>query len=363
MVEKRQKSDESQGTKQDPLNKERERVNISRYEPIEKNLKRSLEAIRWRDIVHEGDSVTIKVNATHFDYLPGLTVSPDLVSEFVKILRNRADRVIVGESDLQRVSAETALKGCKIWDAAEKAGAEVINFSKDKTRKVKLSGKGHFSSYEAPVSYLDCDVFASMPVFKTHKLTEVTLTIKNHFGCVTDDLRLKHHGYIEKVLGDMLEILKPKLVVMDGRIGLESDGPIAGLPKELDLLLTATNAVAADAVACDIMGFDPKKIKHIRHAHERGLGPIDQKKMSLSGIPPKRARDPFLKANRDSISNLEKWVSPHPVLSHLIYRTFFRPMKWSSWKWRTISGYKGKYVRDIRERGLWDDYNWKGLFK
>ncbi len=340
-----------------------EKVHISKYSPLKKNLKKSLEAVGWKNIVQKGDTVTIKVNATHFDYLPGLTVTPELVTEFVRLLGNRADRIIVGESNLQRVSAEVALKGCGIWKAAEEAGAEVVNFSKQKTKKVKLSSKGHFATYDAPVPYVDCDVFASMPVFKTHKLTEVTLTIKNHFGCVTDDLRLKHHGYIEKVLGDMLEILKPRLVVMDGRIGLESDGPIAGLPKELDLLLTGTNAVASDAVACKIMGFDPRKIKHINHAHKRGLGPIDTSKIQLSGIPIKKAKSPFLKANSDSISNLEKWVSPHPVLSHMIYRTFFRPMKWASWKWRALTGYKGTYVADIKKRKLWDDYNWKGLFK
>jgi len=358
-----QKSDKHPKNTERKSKKGQEKVHLSRYRPMKKKLTESLKAIGWRDIVRPGDTVTIKVNATHFDYLPGLTVTPELVSEFVKILRDRADRVIVGESNLQRVSAEAALKGCGIWAAAEKAGAEVVNFSKDKTRKKKLSGKGYFKSYDVPVSYLDCDVFASMPVFKTHKLTEVTLTIKNHFGCVTDDLRLKHHGYIEKVLGDMLEILKPRLVVMDGRIALEGDGPIAGLPKDLDLLLTATNAVAADSVACDVMGFDARKIKHIRHAHDRGLGPIDLKKIELSGIPPKDARDPFDKANQDSISNLEKWVSPHPVMSRLIYRTFFTPMKWASWKWRTLTGYKGKYVRDIKKRELWDEYNWQGLFK
>ncbi len=344
-------------------NTKENRVHISRYAPVEENLRKSLEAIGWKDVVKEGDMVTIKVNATHFDYLPGLTVTPELVGEFVELLRDRAERVVVGESNLQRVSAETALKGCGIWKAAEKAGAEVINFSKDKTVKVKLSGKGHFKEYDAPRSYVDCDVFASMPVFKTHKLTQVTLTIKNHFGCVTDDLRLKHHGYIEEVLGDMLEILKPKLVVMDGRIGLESDGPIAGLPKDIDLLLTARNAVAADATACRVMGFNPKKIKHINHSHKRGLGPIDTKDIRLSGLDMKAAKNPFLKANADSISNLEKWVSPHPKLSHLIYRTFFKPMKWASWKWRSITGYKKQYVKDIKERKLWDDYDWKGLFK
>ncbi len=30
-----------------------------------------------------------------------------------------------------------------------------------------------------------------------------------------------------------------------------------------------------DATCCRIMGFDPHAIKHIRRAHERGLGEID----------------------------------------------------------------------------------------
>ena len=163
------------------------------------------------------------------------------------------------------------------------------------------------------------------------------------------------------MLSDFCELLKPRLVVMDGRIGLESDGPIAGLPKKLGLILTSTNAVAADAVACNIMGFNPKKIKHIMTAHKRGLGPVDIKKMKLSGEKLKDVRDPFEAANQDTISNMEKWISPHPLLSHLVYRTFFKPAKWVSWRYRSFTGYKQAYVKRIKETGLWDDY--ENLFK
>jgi uncharacterized protein (DUF362 family) len=329
---------------------------------MEKQLKKSLDAIGLKDIVKKGNKVVIKVNATHFQYLPGITVTPELVAYFVKKLRNRGAEVVVGEGDLQRVCAETALKGCGIQDAAEDAGAEVINFMKDEFVTYPLKGKiFDFNEYKIPRSYVECDVFASMPVFKTHKLTGVTLTLKNHFGCVPDDLRLKYHGVIDQALADFCLLLKPKIVVMDGRIGLESDGPIAGLPKKLGLLLTATNAVAADSVACRIMDHDPRKILHIMTAHKRGCGPINVKEMDLSGERIEDVKVPFEPANPDTISNMEKWLSPHPMLSRLVYRTFFAPAKWVSWRYRSMTGYKTEYVKRIKETGLWDDY--EHLFK
>ena len=339
---------------------ERPRVDVRKMDrdTIPGSLAASLEAIGYDKIVKPGDLVVIKVNATHFHYLPGLTVNPDLVYHFVKALKDKGCKVIVGEGDLQRVSAEAALKGCGIEKAARKAGAKVVNFCKGP--RVNLDVKGEyfdFNRYKVPKYYVDADVFASMPVFKTHKLTQVTLTLKNHFGCVPDDLRLKYHGDIHKVLADFCQLLDPKLVVMDGIIGLESDGPIAGLPKKLGLVLTATNAVAADAVACNIMGYDPKKVQHIYHAHKRGLGPIDPKAMILSGEKLKDVKDPFEKPNADSISKMEKWISPHPLMSHLVYRTFFKPAKWVSWTWRGLTGYKRKYIERIKKTGLWDDYD------
>lgn len=343
---------------------ERPRVDIRRIndDTMADQLKKSLEAIGYDRIVKPGKKVVIKVNATHFHYLPGITVTPQLVGDFVKLLKKQGADVIVGEGDLQRVCAEKALVGCGIQDAAEDAGAEVINFMKDEFVNYPLKGKiFDFNEYKIPKSFVDCDVFASMPLFKTHKLTGVTLTLKNHFGCVPDDLRLKYHGKIDQALTDFCLLLKPKIVVMDGRIGLESDGPIAGLPKKLGLLMTATNAVAADSIACRIMDHDPTKIKHIMTAHKRGCGPINSDEMVLSGEKLEDVIDPFEPANPDTISNMEKWISPHPFLSRLVYRTFFNPAKWVSWRYRSMTGYKSAYVKRIKETGLWDDY--EHLFK
>jgi uncharacterized protein (DUF362 family) len=328
---------------------------------LEEKLNRSLEKLNWKKVVPSGSTVTIKVNATHFEYLPGLTTTPELAAAFVRILRNRAERVIVGDSDLQRVCGEMALEGCKIQKIVEKAGGEVINFSKDKMEQVDVGGE-ILKKMMLPRAYIDCDVFASMPVFKTHKLTQVTLTLKNHFGCIPDDHRFRLHRVIHQVLADITKYLNPKLIVMDGRIGLEGDGPIAGVPKELGLLLVADNCMAADAVACHIMGFDPATIKHIAHARDCGLGPIDLNRINVTGLTLKDAKNEFEPAVDDLISKLERMINPHPVWSKIIYKSpLFTTMKFIAWKVREASGYKNDYVDKVKATGLWENY--EGLFK
>jgi uncharacterized protein (DUF362 family) len=267
----------------------------------------------------------------------------------------------VGDSDLQRVCGEMALEGCKIQSIVEKAGGEVINFSKDKMEMVDVGGEV-LKKMKLPRAYLDADVFCSMPVFKTHKLTGVTLTLKNHFGCIPDDHRFRLHRVIHQVLADITKFLDPKLIVMDGRIGLEGDGPIAGIPKKLGLLLVADNCMAADAVACHIMGFDPSKIQHIVYAQNHGLGPIDLSKIQVSGLSIDTTKNRFEPAVDDLISKLERMINPHPVWSKIIYKSpLFTSMKFIAWKVREASGYKRKYVDRVKQTGLWGDF--QGLFE
>jgi uncharacterized protein (DUF362 family) len=328
---------------------------------LEEKLRIALDKLQWKKIVPSGATVTIKVNATHFEYLPGLTTTPELAAAYVRILRDRAKRVIVGDSDLQRVCGEMALKGCKIQDIVEKAGGEVLNFSKDKMELVDVGGE-ILKKMEMPKAYIDCDVFSSMPVFKTHKLTQVTLTMKNHFGCIPDDHRFKYHRVIHQVLADITKFLDPKIIVMDGRIGLEGDGPIAGVPKKLGLLLVADNCIAADSVASHIMGFDPDKVDHIHHAKTRGLGPTDMNKIKVMGLKIQDVKTPFDPPVDDIVSKFERLINPHPIWSKMIYKSpLFTTMKFLAWRVRSTTKYKEKYVEKIKATGLWENY--EGLFE
>jgi uncharacterized protein (DUF362 family) len=56
---------------------------------------------------------------------------------------------------------------------------------------------------------------------------------------------------------------------------MEGRGPSGGTPVKMDLIIAGKDVVATDSTAARVMGFEPVEISHIRKAHEKGLGNID----------------------------------------------------------------------------------------
>jgi|GEM_PF-241002 len=346
--------------------RETEKTLKNPFEP-EKNpemgkiLREGLESMGWKNIVKTDTTIVIKINGCHYRYLPGLVTTPALVGHLVSILKERAKEVIVGESDLQRISADVVLKDVGYKKIVEKAGGKVVNFSKDEMVEVKINGEV-WEERKMPKTLVDCDVFFTVPVLKTHKLWKVSLALKNQFGCVPESDRLKYQRILPLVVSDFNKFLKPKIVIVDGIIGLEGDGPIAGIPKKTGLMIFSDNVVAADTVSSLIMGFKPAECEMIKNAYERGLGPINLEDIEVISGNLKDAITTFIPPSNDIISCLERRVRKHPKLSNLIYRSaLFNAAKKTAWWIRGVSGYKSKYMSDVEKTGIWKNYDYKHL--
>jgi hypothetical protein len=72
------------------------------------------------------------------------------------------------------------------------------------------------------------------------------------------------------------------LAIIDGTIGMEGLGPAAGTPKALDCVVVSTDAFAADAVACRLMGTHAEDVPHLRMGAERQLGVIDLDRIKIT---------------------------------------------------------------------------------
>lgn len=57
--------------------------------------------------------------------------------------------------------------------------------------------------------------------------------------------------------------IMPDLVVIDGFIGMEGDGPVYGRRKKLGIAIASTDGVKADGIAARVMGFNPQKIGYL----------------------------------------------------------------------------------------------------
>jgi hypothetical protein len=98
-------------------------------------------------------------------------------------------------------------------------------------------------------------------------------------------------GYLRSVeamnrnLVNLAGATKPHVSVVDGFVAMHREGPRHGTPIKLGTVVAGTDAVAVDAVAAAVMGFDPLRIGYLKYAQEAGLGVADLAAIALVGDP------------------------------------------------------------------------------
>ncbi|MEC8382733.1 MAG: DUF362 domain-containing protein [Myxococcota bacterium] len=115
-------------------------------------------------------------------------------------------------------------------------------------------------------SILDADYIISVPKIKTHCEAMLSCAMKNWVGiCVGQDKRDMHLD-----LGQNIALLnthiKPNLIIVDGIIGMEGNGPGDGTPIALKQLIVSTKAHLNDLVVANLMGLPINDIPYLMHA-------------------------------------------------------------------------------------------------
>ena len=258
---------------------------ISKVTDLKGDIKKSLEFIKWKDRVKSDSTVFIKPNFTYPYYKEGVTTSPDLIKAFLEILKDRADTVILGESDggNHSFTADDAFKGHNMPEICKETGVELVNLSKLPSRKVEDNIQGKKVEVQLPELLLDdVDCFISVPVLKVHVMTNVTLSMKNLWGCYPDTMRGLHHKNLSRKLTLITKSLNPQIVLMDAKYALDGHGPMYGEPKKLDMILSSNNPVAIDSLGASVMGIPIKTVEHILIAEKEGLGITDLEKIKMN---------------------------------------------------------------------------------
>ena len=258
---------------------------ISKVTDLNEDIKKSLEFIKWKDKVKSDSTVFVKPNFTYPYYKEGVTTSPDLIRSFLEILKDRADTVILGESDggNHSFTADDAFKGHNMHEICKETGVDLINLSKLPSRKVEDKIQGKNVSVELPNLLLDdINCIISVPVLKVHVMTSVTLSMKNLWGCYPDTMRGLHHKDLNRKLSLITKALNPQLILMDAKYALDGHGPMYGEAKRLDMILASNNPVVIDALGTAVMGIPLESAEHILVAEKEGLGITNLEKIKMN---------------------------------------------------------------------------------
>jgi ferredoxin len=115
--------------------------------------------------------------------------------------------------------------------------------------------------------------------------------VKNLLGLVPGrgkkdaHVRAPDPGEFAELLADLAAAVRPGFAVLDAVVGMEGNGPNAGTPRKVGLLAASTDLVALDAVACRLIGYDPRRVPLIVAAGARGVGRADPDAIRVLGEP------------------------------------------------------------------------------
>jgi uncharacterized protein (DUF362 family) len=266
--------------------------------------------------IRPGDRVAIKINLSGSKEIYANT-HYETVESLIQYLREKfaiSQITVIEGSDGAYFSSKTT------WDI----------FYKFKYKEVELQGAGLADLDELPhdltldvetvngpqqVNYcrFPADYLISVVPPKTHNIFPVSLSIPNLVGFVKPEQRVLMFGasaqemkrinffqsekyfqlvqFANRNFVALLKQIPPSLVLIDGLYGMEGKGPIKGSPVFHGFAIASEDAVAADALATHVMGFNPDDVPYLEMAYREGLG--NSRWQNIIGIDPMQVKFPY----------------------------------------------------------------------
>lgn len=259
-------------------------------ESLTNQFSHSFELLTLLDDVNRAKAIFIKPNLTYPTYEKGVTTRKDFVESLVAALRhiNSTTKIYIGEGEggYNSFSMTDAMRVMGFYDIVKKyPNVEIVNISKLPSRTIELMAKGKPYLIDLPVLLLDDVGFCiSCPLPKVHCMTGITLSFKNQWGCLPDTMRLKNHYVFDEIIGQVCAKLKFRYAFLDGKYGLNNNGPMMGDPEEVNWFVASNSLGAFDMIVSEMMGFDWCKVGHLKTAGKYGLMPKREDVNVVGGI-------------------------------------------------------------------------------
>lgn len=125
---------------------------------------------------------------------------------------------------------------------------------------------------------VEADKLISCPVAKDHRLSGLTVGMKNLMG-VMGGKRNQTHQDLGQTIADLANFLRPQLTVVDAVRIMTKGGPVGGgnldNVERRDTVIAASDIVAADAFAASLFPRDLKTVLGPKEAEAMGVGTTD----------------------------------------------------------------------------------------
>ncbi len=209
-----------------------------------------------------------------------VTTHPAVVAAVARLLTEHGCRVVIGDSPgagvvYSEANLRRAYLRAGYTAVAEETGA-VLNYDTS-SRVISFPEGEAMKQFSIITPAAEADAIVVVSKAKTHMWTRMTGATKNLFGLIPGldkpvfHFRFQDEYAFGRMLVDLNECMKPRLQIVDAVMAMEGDGPQAGSPRKIGVILAGSDYSAVDTVLARLIGMEPLEIGSIRSAAARGL--------------------------------------------------------------------------------------------
>ncbi len=260
---------------------------------------------------------------------PLCTTKPEVIKTLVRVMKEAGKEVVIGEGsaaaggfnakdgEVYRTTNRDILDRMQLYvfdqlgysDLGRTMHVPLVNLHSGELVNVAVPGGHAFKSITLHRALVETDMVCSVPMMKTHVLATVTLGMKNLIGlypgtaycsvrsCVHEQAAEAGSPGIAYEILDMVKANKLGLVVVDGSMAMEGDGPTGGQLVKMGVIVAGTNPLATDMVAARLMGFRSQDVPTFVVAHKDGMKPTSIDQIEIRGESIRSVERSFAKPN------------------------------------------------------------------
>jgi uncharacterized protein (DUF362 family)/ferredoxin len=211
-----------------------------------------------------------------------VVIKPNLNNDLVGLTGNSVDLRVLGAvlqwllergytdltvADGSNVGVERrgidTFKRLRVDRLAERYGAKIKDLNHDEGHQVVLCAGAH---PQIAKTVLDSDFLLSIPKIKTHAEAGLSCAMKNWVGIARGQEKRHMHRDLARNIFAINEVVMPDLVLVDGIVGMEGNGPGDGEPFRFGRLLASDSAFVNDVVVCRLVGMPWEAVPYLAHA-------------------------------------------------------------------------------------------------
>ncbi len=201
-----------------------------------------------------------------------------------------------------------ALARLRVDRLCERLGIHMVDLNKDVGTEFVLHAGAR---PRIARTVLEADCLISVPTLKTHVEMGISCALKNWVGiCTGQDKRHMHYDLGRNIFA-LNEVVQPHLIIVDGLVGMEGNGPGDGDPFRLGRLIAADSAFLCDLVACRVLDFPVQDVPYLVHALDGGVigsSHVEAVREAVEPVRPIRPAPPRSKLAELSEARSLRWL-------------------------------------------------------